>query len=101
MGGANDSDTLVKATAAEVDGTMASERHLYSGDAYLRLYPKLEKWMRVCACCGARGYDPAMPESVYPRKNYAADHLRRYFNPLGLDRLGRCESCRGRVNDDT
>jgi hypothetical protein len=80
--------------ASQAGKAMTSERHLYSGDAYLQLYPKLRKWIRVCARCGTRGYDPAMPDSTYPRGGCAVNHLHRCFRPLELDQMGRCEFCR-------
>ncbi len=61
---------------------------------YLRQYPKLKKWMNICICCGSIGYNPELPEKLTRNcgqgefDTVAAQHIRKYFNPLKVDELG-------------
>ncbi len=61
------------------------------GEEYLRMYPRLLKWINVCTACGAKGYKPEMPPNNDPK--FSGQNLRRYFKPLALNELGRCEQC--------
>jgi hypothetical protein len=61
------------------------------GEGYLRMYPRLLKWINVCTGCGAKGYKPEMPP--HNDQNFGVQNLRRYFKPLALNQLDRCEQC--------
>ena len=66
------------------------------GEDYLREFPKMKKWINTCLCCGARGYRPDMPDVITiggEKKTIFADRIRKYFDPLEVDRYGRCEIC--------
>lgn len=63
------------------------------GEIYLKSYPELERrWINQCVACQRKGYKPSMPRIIYP--GYAAQNLRRYFDPLDVDELSLCEQCR-------
>jgi len=64
-----------------------------AGDRYLQQYPRLSRWINVCARCGTKGYKPELPENIYPYFNVAADNLRELFKPLIINELGLCEVC--------
>ena len=78
--------------------------HRKSGDDYLSRYPWLNKWVRACVCCGARGYDPAIPETLTRSfgggelRTTAAANIRSFFPPLELDEHGLCETCQKLLN---
>lgn len=59
------------------------------GEYYLRMYPKLNKWISRCGACNRVGYKPELPDSVA-----GASNLRKMFPPLELDARGLCEQCR-------
>lgn len=69
------------------------------GLTYLKQYPKLNKWMNRCICCGSIGYDPSLPKNL--TKNWGqgeyetagAQNLRKYFQPLSVNELNICEIC--------
>lgn len=65
------------------------------GEDYLRMYPKLNKWMNRCGACNRVGYKPALPDEVTGSSN-----LRKMFPPLELDTRGLCEQCRLVVTDN-
>ena len=66
---------------------------------YLKKYPKLNKWMNTCICCGSIGYNPCLPKKLTTNwgqgecETMAAQTLREYFQPLVVDELGICENC--------
>jgi hypothetical protein len=72
---------------------MANNLQSSKADLYLRQYPHLHQWVNVCGGCGARGYKPDLPDNIYPWFSVAADNLRSYFRPLGLNEMGLCEQC--------
>ena len=64
------------------------------GDEYIEWMPKLKKWINECQCCKKTGYDPSMPEKIFPWEvSMAADFVREYFEPLELNEDGLCEVC--------
>ena len=69
-------------------------------DSYVNAFPELRKWIRVCPLCGAKGYDPEMPDSVGgsldPR--YAARYIKGSLNPLEVDDMGICLVCAKYIN---
>lgn len=79
------------------------KKNFNKGEEYIRSCPELEKWIKQCVQCQARGYDPDMPDEVgfvsaYWKakgwKNpYTARYIRKYFKPLPLDDCGLCEVC--------
>jgi hypothetical protein len=74
------------------------------GEEYLRQYPRLRKWVNQCVVCQAVGYRPDLPADLFTsdgNRTAAADNLRRYFRPLPVDELGRCEMCAPRPGDET
>ena len=68
-------------------------------DEYLRMYPKLRKWINECKACHYKGHKPEMPEDISPWPSIAGYNLRRYFHPLELDDDGLCEQCRNASQD--
>lgn len=66
------------------------------GLEYLKQYPKLNKWINRCMCCGCTGYYPSLSEKFTKKERQgkfitaAANHLRRYFKPLKINKLGAC-----------
>jgi hypothetical protein len=62
------------------------------GNEYLTMYPKLRRWINQCVACQREGYKPEMPDDIYP--GIAARNLRRYFDPMEVDKDGLCEQCR-------
>ena len=68
-------------------------RRLTEGEEYLRQYPELERWINRCTLCGTAGYKPDLPANIYPHPNIASENLRRLFQALVVDDLGRCEVC--------
>lgn len=69
------------------------------GAAYLEKYPGLKKWIHTCICCGSTGYDPNLPEKLTRNwgqgeiTTFAAQNIRKYYNPLNVNELGICEAC--------
>ncbi|MBM7866037.1 hypothetical protein GTO89_06210 [Heliobacterium gestii] len=63
------------------------------GDEYLSLYPKLRKWVNKCVMCHSKGYNPDMPEDIYPRPSFAAKNLRFFFRAMEVNEDGLCEVC--------
>lgn len=66
-----------------------SERQGYEGDHYLKQYPKLQKRINRCVLCGARGYEPTVPDGP----TALTRNLKRYFPPLAVDKNGHCVAC--------
>lgn len=70
-----------------------------TGPDYLLQYPKLNKWMNTCICCGTTGYKPDMPEVLTTRwgqgehETEGAYNIRKYFRPLNVNEIGLCENC--------
>lgn len=69
------------------------------GASYLSSYPKLQKWMNTCVCCGAVGYKPETPAALTTRfageefETRGAQNLRRFYRPLKVNEDGLCETC--------
>ena len=61
------------------------------GDDYLRLYPKLRKWIVQCVGCQRVGYRLDLPDRI--GVGFAAQNLRRLFRPLSLSSRLLCEQC--------
>lgn len=66
------------------------DRTTNKGEAYLKKYPRLQKWIKQCVNCQERGYDPAMPDLVGPG---VGTSLKRWFSPLSLNEHGVCNKC--------
>ena len=64
------------------------------GEEYLKKFPKLNKWINQCLCCGEKGYRPDMPERISVFEG-AMDtlYIKKYFKPLPLNEAGLCEVC--------
>jgi len=66
---------------------------------YLKQYPKLNKWMNTCICCGGVGYKPELPDVLTTNglqeeiETAGARNIRRFFQPLPVNDLGICEDC--------
>ena len=79
------------------------DRSANKGEEYIRSYPELQRWIKQCGQCQARGYDPNMPDEVgfvsayWKAKGWpnlhTARYIRKYFKPLALDECGLCEVC--------
>ena len=63
------------------------------GEEYLDLYPKLHKWINECVSCHVKGYNPNMPEEIYPHPSFASNNIRSLFKPLELDENSLCKDC--------
>ena len=70
--------------------------------------PDAKRFLRVCALCGAEGYDPSIEDEgfIYPspsKTDYVHraifDSLTKNYKPLHLDELGRCEICKRTMSD--
>ena len=61
------------------------------GEAYLKLFPDLAKWLNTCATCRMVGYKPDLPEKL--GSSFAPSYLRRWFKQLELDEHGRFPEC--------
>ena len=74
------------------------------GLEYLKQYPKLNKWINRCICCGAIGYSSDLPEQLTSSDKQGefitvgAQNLRYYFRPLDVNEIGVCETCQKFVN---
>jgi len=66
---------------------------------YLKQYPKLNKWINRCICCGSIGYNPSLPKNLTSNlgqgeyETAGAQYLRKYFQPLIVNELSICEIC--------
>lgn len=69
------------------------------GEEYLKMYPKLRKWINECAMCHYKGYKPDMPDEIYPHPSLASYHLRSYFKPLELNEDSLCKFCSTLINN--
>ena len=80
------------------------KRNNGDGLDYLRNYPKFNKLMNTCICCGSVRYKPELPDNLTTRdgrgesKTAFAQYIRRYFQPLKVDELSICEECQKVVN---
>ncbi len=69
------------------------------GAAYLASYPKLQKWINTCVCCGTVGYNPDLPDTLMTKlagkeiETLGAQNLRRLYPPLKVNKAGLCETC--------
>ncbi len=68
-----------------------SKHRSQAGEAYLRDYPALEKWINQCVNCQKRGYKKEIPLNIHP--GVASQNIRRYFKPLELNDRGLCDEC--------
>jgi hypothetical protein len=68
-------------------------------ELYLKMYPKLKRWLNQCVGCRREGYRPEMPARIYPGVGVHADHLRTLFGPLNLDDRGLCDQCSAARSD--
>jgi hypothetical protein len=64
------------------------------GLEYLRMHPKLWRWMNRCQTCEQLGHKPELPDKV--GEGVAADNLRGYFPALALNDIGICCQCEGK-----
>lgn len=62
-----------------------------SGRGYLRMYPKLMKWINQCIACQSIGYKPEMLTKL-PAGNPAAI-IKTHFQQLELSDKGLCDQC--------
>lgn len=75
---------------------MSHRAHRDDGERYVQQYPRLRKWINQCVFCQAVGHTPELPEDLLNARGVrtaAADNIRRYFPPLAVDPLGRCDMC--------
>lgn len=83
------------------------KRNNWYGFDYLKQFPKLNKWMNTCICCGSVGYKPDLPDNITTRdgrgevETFGAQSIRRYFQPLKVNELSICEECQKVVNHNT
>jgi hypothetical protein len=57
--------------------------------------PRVRKWMKQCTGCRRWGYRHDAPARFFSRSV-----LEKYFEPLKLDELGRCEQCQTASSKD-
>jgi hypothetical protein len=67
---------------------MAKER---DKNLYLKQYPEAKKWFYQCVICQSIGFNPEMPEKIYP--GVLAENIRSYFSPLEVHDLSICNEC--------
>lgn len=67
------------------------------GNGYLRMYPKLKKWMNQCIGCQTKGFKPEMPKKLPPGGPSLL--LQHYFNELALNDGGLCRECQTALDD--
>lgn len=66
---------------------------------YLKQYPKLNKWINKCVCCGSIGYSPDLPQNITTNFGQGefitakAQFIRKYFSPLEVDEMSICKTC--------
>ena len=65
------------------------------GEAYLKPFPHLAKWLNTCSACQMVGYKPELAEQL--SYSFAPRYLRRWFKQLELDEHGRCPECAASV----
>ncbi len=64
------------------------------GEEYIKVFPKLKKWINECVCCHRKGYDPNMPKTIGTVEgNLGAKTIRQYFKPLSVNEHRLCEVC--------
>ncbi len=69
------------------------------GLKYLKQFPKLNKWINRCICCGSIGYSSSLPERLTKNcgqgefETASAQNLRYYFQPLDVNDISICEAC--------
>ena len=66
-------------------------KKINQGEEYIQAFPKFKRWINECICCHTKGYDPSMPEQI--GEGLGAYYIKKYFNPLSLNKDGICEVC--------
>lgn len=73
-------------------------KHGQDGLDYIRMYPRLMKWINTCSGCGAIGHKPELPEQITRKGGQwtvCAQNLRRFFKELVVNDVGLCGICGG------
>ncbi len=60
---------------------------------FLKVPPRLRRWVNECASCHHRGYKPDTPKPQFDNTASTLAKLRRLLNELVLDETGVCEQC--------
>ena len=64
------------------------------GEEYIKAFPKLKKWINICQCCHAKGYNPLMPDKItVVEGSLEVYYIKKYFKPLSIDENGLCKIC--------
>ena len=63
---------------------------------YIKQYPQVQKWINQCIICQTEGYNPAMPEHIFP--GLLAENIRKFFSPFNVNELSVCEVCEIHLN---
>ena len=66
-------------------------KKINQGEEYIQTFPKFKRWINECIYCHTKGYDPLMPEQI--GEGLGAYYIKKYFNPLSLNKDGICEVC--------
>ena len=66
-------------------------KKINQGEEYIQTFPKFKRWINECIYCHTKGYDPSMPEQI--GEGLGAYYIKKYFNPLSLNKDGICEVC--------
>jgi hypothetical protein len=78
-------------------------------DHWFDLNPSAKRFITTCAICGRQGYAPQIDDADFAGNESTVFHrftrgklkamLCKYYEPLMLDRAGRCEECAAPSND--
>lgn len=64
------------------------------GEEYIKAYPKLKKWINECLYCHKKGYNPSIPDKITTVDgSLEVYYIKKYFQPLSLDKNGLCLQC--------
>ncbi len=81
-------------------GEIALKYNENRGEKYINAFPRFKKWINECICCHSKGYDPSMPSNIGgEQKNLGTYYIKKYFNPLSINKDGLCEQC-AKINNN-
>jgi len=65
-------------------------------DIYAKQYPEMRKWLNQCIVCQTTGYNPNLPEKIYPGR--LAENIRQFYTPLPVNEMNVCMDCDKNLN---